>query len=111
MKHRRFSHLFADLERRIERRCGALGEVCDVLTPFETLRLRIQRNHVLAEQPHFAAREKQSRLGVAEGGERDCRLAGPRLADQGNDLARLYVETHPLYDRDRRFVVGAVLRS
>ena len=107
VEHRRLGHLLPDRERGIEGRGRALGEVGDTLAAELALLVGRHGDDVAAVEAHLPAGELEPRLGVPEGGEGDGGLAGARLADEGDHLAALHLEAHPLDDGGEGAVVLA----
>ena len=67
--------LLTDLERRVERRGGALCEVGDVLAAHQTALFTFDGQHIGATQEGLAAGEKEPGLGVTQRRQRNGCLA------------------------------------
>ena len=79
--------LLADPDARVERRCGVLRDVGDLLAAQLPHLLPGQLEHVAVLDEHLARGDDRAGPGVAEQGRADGGLAGAGLADQTDDLA------------------------
>ena len=107
VEHRRLGDLLPDGEGRVEGGGGALGEVGDALSAKRALLVGGHGDDVASVEAHLAAGELEARLGVAEGGQGDGRLARARFPDEGHHLSALDGEAHALHDRGEAAVVLA----